>query len=217
MTRPTGQDGAANDAAEALSCVALRARRLSRLVTRLYERALSGHDITIAQFTLLGAAVLEGPLKPARLARLLDLEKSTLSRNLRLMEAAGLLRIVSDGTGPAGHLVHVTGRGRRTLAGALPAWREAQRRVTDALGAGVVGELDTMLSRLGAARVRGGRSWASEGSRSRRQRRRSEARSESATRIRRPMAPVVSSADLAAPRGSRWVSPRLTSPEGRGG
>lgn len=149
MPRSEELDEAAKAAAEGTRCIALRARRLSRLVTRLFEQALRDQGITVAQFTLIGATILEGPVRPARLARLLDLEKSTLSRNLRLLEAAGLLRI--EGAA-AGQLVHATERGKRTLVRALPAWRTAQRRAIEALGGVVVERLDSMIAALGSER-----------------------------------------------------------------
>lgn len=148
MTRKPREDGATRAATEGRSCIALRARRLSRLVTKLFEDALRRHGITVAQFTLLGATVLEGPLQPARLGRMLDIEKSTLSRNLRVLEAAGLVRIGSAADA-AGQRVTVTERGRRKLVQALPAWREAQAQTVAALGEMVVGRLDGMIAALG--------------------------------------------------------------------
>lgn len=146
--RHPGVDEAGRAAAEAIRCVALRARRLSRLVTRIFEEALRAQELTIAQFTLIGAATLEGPIRPSRLARLLDLEKSTLSRNLRLLESAGLVRIDPAPTG-AGQLVHATERGKRALMSALPAWRAAQAKAIEAMGDVVVGRLDGMIEALG--------------------------------------------------------------------
>ncbi len=150
VTARRPSDEAASAAAEGTRCIALRARRLSRLVTRVFEEALRGQRITVAQFSLLGATVLAGPLRPARLAGMLDLEKSTLSRNLRLLEAEGLVRIASADEG--GQQVTVTDRGRRALVEALPAWREAQRRAVAALGEVVVGRLDAMIVALGDER-----------------------------------------------------------------
>jgi DNA-binding MarR family transcriptional regulator len=135
-------------ASEATRCIALRARRLSRLVTKLFEDGLRDQAITVAQFTLLGATVLEGPLQPARLARMLDLEKSTLSRNLALLEAAGLVRVDRSGAG-AGCRITATKRGRRVLLDALPAWREAQEQAIAAIGGSAVDRLDAMIGALG--------------------------------------------------------------------
>jgi DNA-binding MarR family transcriptional regulator len=148
MTRKRHGDGdeVMRAAAEATSCIALRARRLSRLVTKLFEDALRESAITVAQFTLLGATIVGGPLQPARLARLLDLEKSTLSRNLALLESSGLLEIASTGDG--GQRVSATERGRRALMEALPSWRKAQARAVAALGGSIVDELDAMIAAL---------------------------------------------------------------------
>lgn len=144
-------DQAARAASEGTRCVALRARRLSRLVTRLFEEALRPHGLTVAQFTLIGAAILEGPIRPARLSRLLDLEKSTLSRNLGLLETAGLLRSTGAAAG-AGQLVHASARGERALIRALPAWRKAQAHAVEAMGPSVVERLDAMIQALGDGR-----------------------------------------------------------------
>jgi DNA-binding MarR family transcriptional regulator len=148
LSRRRETDESAKAAAEGTRCVALRARRLSRLVTRRFEEALRPHGITVAQFTLIGATLLKGPLRPAGLSRLLDLEKSTLSRNLRVLQAAGLLR-VDDAEEGAGQRVHVTELGKRTLVRAIPAWRGAQERTVQALGGAVVEELDAMIAALG--------------------------------------------------------------------
>lgn len=151
MTGKRSDDEAVRAADEGTRCVALRARRLSRLVTRLFEEALRRSGITVAQFTLLGATILAGPLQPARLGRMLDLEKSTLSRNLRLLEAAGLVRI-ARAEDAAGQRVTATERGRSALIAALPAWRKAQARAVAALGEVVVGKLDGMIAALGDER-----------------------------------------------------------------
>jgi len=87
MTTQRHEDEATRAAAEATRCIALRARRISRLVTKLFEDALRESPITVAQFTLLGASIIGGPLQPARLAKMLDIEKSTLSRNLAMIAA----------------------------------------------------------------------------------------------------------------------------------
>lgn len=163
---------AAQAAAEGASCVAMRARRLARLVTRIFEEELRGQVVTVAQFTLLGATILEGPLSPARLTELLDLEKSTLSRNLRLLESQGLIRMEPSARG-TGRLIGVTPRGERALLDAMPAWRSAQARAVAALGQVVVGRMDSMIADLSSRRpARAARSSdsAPAGPRARRQR-----------------------------------------------
>lgn len=128
----------------ATQCIALRARRLSRLVTRHYEHALRDVGLTATQFTLIGAVAIEQPLSPIDLARMLDLEKSTLSRNLRpLIESKFLISRTRD---KGGQFLSLTRKGRGALRRALPEWKKAQGKVMALLGGDVVSRLDGMIA-----------------------------------------------------------------------
>ena len=137
---------APNDAAlsEASGCIALRARRLSRVVNRHYEDALRDAGLTPGQFTLLAAVAITEPLSPSALARTLDLDKSTLSRNLRPLLRSKFL--VCEARNAGGQSVRITRKGREALHRALPAWKNAQAKVMALLGADVVSMLDGMIA-----------------------------------------------------------------------
>ncbi|HXW06157.1 MAG TPA: MarR family winged helix-turn-helix transcriptional regulator [Vicinamibacterales bacterium] len=107
-------------------CLALRARRLQRTVTRAYDAALRPHGLTVAQLGLLSALALAPDAQPKTLCTMLDLEKSTLSRNVRLLAAQGW--IDASRTGRTQRL-RLTPLGGRTLGAALPAWQRAQQRM----------------------------------------------------------------------------------------
>lgn len=132
---------------DAMRCIALRARRFSRLISRRYDHALRETGLTAAQFSLLGAVTLKQPVAPVELARMLDLEKSTLSRNLRLLITSKLLASEVRKTG--GQLLTVTPKGRDLLGKAIPAWREAQTDVISLIGEDVVSKLDRMIAKIG--------------------------------------------------------------------
>jgi len=106
-------------------CMASRVRRLERQLTRIYDDALRGHGLTGSQLGLLVAAQLMGKTTAADVGRRLDLEKSTVSRNLARLASAGLID-VSDG-------LQITPRGAAAIAACHPAWRDAQRRAREAL------------------------------------------------------------------------------------
>lgn len=118
---------AAIDAARIISqqCLAIRARRLERTVTRLYDAALRPHGVSGAQLGVLVAVALSGEVQPKTLSTILDLEKSTLSRNIALM--VGKRWIESQRSGRA-QVLRLTPAGSALLARALPAWRRAQRQ-----------------------------------------------------------------------------------------
>ena len=120
----------------------MRVRRLSRVVTRKFDEALRPLGITPAQLSLLVIIELRGPVAPSAVARYLDIEKSTLSRNLRLMNAAGWIQDRSEGSEKR---LELTAAGGKLLADAYPLWRHAQKRVRDLLGtrtADALGSLD---------------------------------------------------------------------------
>ena len=64
----------------------------------------------------------------------MGLDRSTLGRNLRVLEGEGLVTLV-EGEDMRNRIVLLTETGRERLAAALPAWEAAQQRLIDRLGA----------------------------------------------------------------------------------
>ncbi len=115
------------------NCAALRARMAARKLTRSYDKALKPAGLKITQFTLL-IAVEEGSVKSlTALADMLALERSSLVRNVKLLEDEGLIEAAPSGEGRSLGL-KLTKAGRKKLTQALPLWREAQTHVETALG-----------------------------------------------------------------------------------
>ncbi len=124
-------------------CFVMRARRLSRLVTRLYDEALRDHEVTGPQFTLLFSLVVFGPQQAVTLAQELDIEKSTLSRTIKRMLDSGWLE-ERQGEGKAKTLV-LTKKGRQVLMRVLPSWEKAQKRAREMFGSEGSGALDNLI------------------------------------------------------------------------
>jgi DNA-binding MarR family transcriptional regulator len=114
-------------------CLAMRLRRLGRSVSRVYDEALRPHGLSTAQHNMLVAITHAGPLRPFELARALDLEKSTVARNLERMLARGWIRAAPEPEGN-GYRVEVEPAGRALLERALPAWSAAQKRARRQVG-----------------------------------------------------------------------------------
>jgi DNA-binding MarR family transcriptional regulator len=68
------------------------------------------------------------------LAEAMGLDRSTLGRNLRVLEGDGLVRLV-EGEDMRNRIVRLTEAGAERLKAALPAWEAAQQRLIDRLGA----------------------------------------------------------------------------------
>lgn len=115
-------------------CICFNARKASRDVTQLYDRMLAPSGIRATQFTMLGALALTGSVTMSDLAARLGLDRTTLTRNLKLLEASGLID-VSRGRDRRERIVCLTAEGDRAVRRAMPHWRRAQDRMIAAFGA----------------------------------------------------------------------------------
>jgi DNA-binding transcriptional ArsR family regulator len=99
MDRGLRAQAAAIEAARIIStnCLAIRTRRLHRSVSRVYDAALRPHGLTAPQLALLVAIALTRGVQPKILSPILDLEKSTLSRNLALLVKHGWIQANRSG------------------------------------------------------------------------------------------------------------------------
>jgi DNA-binding MarR family transcriptional regulator len=114
-------------------CLAVRVRLLARSVSAIYDQAVASHDVTIAQVNLLTALGGVGPCAPRKLGEVLQLERSTVSRNLDLLIEKGLVEAVStDWKGIAE--VALTEAGHQKIEDVLPDWRMAQKQARELLG-----------------------------------------------------------------------------------
>ncbi|WP_040833450.1 MarR family winged helix-turn-helix transcriptional regulator [Nocardia brevicatena] len=114
-------------------CMAVRARLISRALTSLYDGALDSHGLTIAQVNLLAALGKVGPCPPSKLGEVLQLDRSTVSRNLNLLLKHGLIETVSsDAKGI--REVALSRAGQAKIESVMPEWRQAQRQAAQLLG-----------------------------------------------------------------------------------
>src|SRR5262249_12821400 len=125
----------------ARSCIALRLRLLNRVVTNLYDEALRPLGLKVSQLNILMVAAKLGLARPAEVCGLLQLDTSTLSRNVERMRAKRWLEVV-PGEDARTQPFRLTAQGKRLLERAVPAWEEAQHRAKELLGADVIALLD---------------------------------------------------------------------------
>src|SRR5205823_8159797 len=85
----------------ASECLSVRVRSLARVITRIYDAALARHGVSTAQMNLLAAIAVSGGARAADLTRILEMEKSTLSRDLQRMEQLGWIRFQGASRGRA--------------------------------------------------------------------------------------------------------------------
>ncbi len=114
-------------------CLGFRLRLLDRVATRIFNQELQPLGIRHTQLTLLVALQKLGSSMPVRLGKWLSIEKSTLSRNLKLLKDCGFVT-QADPQNPKSTALQITDAGASVLAVALPLWEQAQQKVAELFG-----------------------------------------------------------------------------------
>ena len=128
-------------------CICTHLRRAARGVSRHYDEALDGFGINVAQFSLLRHLQRLDKPSISSLAEAMGLHRSTLGRNLKVLEADGLVAM-AEGDDLRNRLVLLTEQGKARLLAAEPAWEQAQERLVDTLGEAQRDELVRLLKQL---------------------------------------------------------------------
>jgi|SRR5579871_5023063 DNA-binding MarR family transcriptional regulator len=128
-------------------CVGFRVRMMNRMVTAIYDDAMLSAGLKTSQFTVLVAVASREESRPAELAKFLQMDESTLSRNVDRMCNKGWLKLVPE-QDRRSHLIAITDSGRALIRKSYPAWRKAQDEVTQRLGADGVAALKSVLRKL---------------------------------------------------------------------
>jgi DNA-binding MarR family transcriptional regulator len=141
---------AAMGAARGDPCFCALARRASRGLTELYERELEPYGITLPQFSLLRATGALGPIGISDLAARLKLDRTTLGRNLKLLEKMGLVAMDGNSEDQRERLVRLTPKGSRLSEKSLAAWQAAQAKVKRGLSKEKLAALQSIVADIDA-------------------------------------------------------------------
>ena len=135
----------------ARECLVVRLRMLNRVVTNIYDDALRPLGVKASQLNILVVVARLGLARPADVCERLQLDTSTLSRNVERMKAKGWLEVVADDDGRA-QPFRLTAKGRRLLERVMPAWEKAQEKVKKLIGADTVASIDKAVQRIRSER-----------------------------------------------------------------
>ena len=102
----------------------------------------------VSHFSVLNAIANRKEMRPAELAILLEMDESTLNRNVARMCARGWFRLEPDKDDRRSHRITVTEKGVALLRKSYPAWQKAQNLVADRLGPDGVPALKSVVGRL---------------------------------------------------------------------
>lgn len=128
-------------------CYNTALRAAARQATAIYDAALAPAGIGSAQFTLMKTLAANQPLALTELGVRLGLERSTIGRNVRVLEKAGLLSL-GGGIDARETAVALTAQGEAILAEATPLWKAAQGTLERRLGKAGASDLRAVLLKL---------------------------------------------------------------------
>ncbi len=131
----------------ASECYCTALRRATRKVAALYDSALEPVGVNIAQFALLRTVARCEPVDLTELARRTELDRSTIGRNVRVLERMALLTL-GRGADQREASVSITVRGRRVLDEGAPLWGGVQRLLAERIGEGAALDLRETLNNL---------------------------------------------------------------------
>jgi len=106
-------------------CTCANLRRTSRVVAHYFDGALKPVGLAPGQFTVLSVLSRQGPQRQTQLADTLEMDRTTLIRNIRPLEKRGLVATDTAGNRVVKTLILTKG-GVRALEDALLPWRQAQ-------------------------------------------------------------------------------------------
>src|ERR1700691_3952139 len=113
-------------------CLCLHVQRAARVLGRRFDEVLRPFGLTNGQFSLLMSLNRPEPPPMAPVAKLLAMDRTTLTAALKPLERRGLVKILQDPSDGRSRVLKLTPKGENLLAQALPTW-EATHRETEAL------------------------------------------------------------------------------------
>lgn len=125
-------------------CTNYKIRQLMRQVAQHYDLEIGKAGLKGTQYALMSHLVELGPVRPGELARVMRMDASTLTRNLKPLEDAGWLQVEAGADGRS-RRVSLTPAGKAKRDEAKRHWKTAQQRINNTLGSERVQALHNLI------------------------------------------------------------------------
>lgn len=129
------------------ACTCGKLREAARAVTLLYDNAFKSSGLLSTQLGVLHTIYNSASITISELAGELGVDRTTLTRNLSVLERQGLIT-TSSGKDHRTRIVTITPKGRSYIAKAIPLWNEVQRKIKEQMGEKTWRELMQNLSQF---------------------------------------------------------------------
>ena len=131
-------------------CTSQKLRQLSRRVSQHFDRIVAASGLKTTQYSLLSHVVRLGPVQPGVLADHMEMDASTLTRNLQPLVVQGWV-VVGPGDDGRSRFVSATPAGREKRVAAQRDWRRAQLAFNERAGDERVARLHALIDECMAA------------------------------------------------------------------
>jgi len=116
------------------TCLCLHLQRAARAVARRFDEAFRPFGLTNGQFSLLMSLNRPEPPVMGDVAKLLALDRTTLTANLKPLERRGLVEVAPDPFDRRSRRLKLTRDGADLLAKAWPVWRDTHAELDELVG-----------------------------------------------------------------------------------
>lgn len=130
------------------SCLCLATQRAARILARRFDRAFQPVGLTNGQFSLMMALSGAPPPRMADVARLLAMDRTTLTAALKALEGRALVTVATDERDRRARRLALTDAGRAVLASAVPIWRAEHATLESELATGTAEPLRSTLASI---------------------------------------------------------------------
>jgi len=129
------------------SCFNSKLRRLSRMITHIYERELQGFNLRSSQVSILMMVGKKGSTNQKEVADFLFIDQSTMSRDLSKLISNGLIQI-SKGEDARHSQLELTNKGYKLLEEIIPVWKHIHNKIEKTLGSFSAANIDLITEGL---------------------------------------------------------------------
>lgn len=132
------------------TCICMDLRAAAHKLTQRYDEAMAESRMSVTQFSQLHKLLtLDNPTLKS-LAAATGLDRSTLGRNIRVLEKMGLVSM-RVGEDARTRIIKVTSKGKSAFKEAAPRWHAVQANLTKKLGTEGREQLNQLISELTGA------------------------------------------------------------------
>lgn len=129
-------------------CYCAQLRSAARKVGSIYDEALAPLGLNIAQYSLMRTIERRQPVSFTELGRIAQLDRSTVGRNVRVLERKSLVDAGRGEDDQREAMVRLSPTGTRLLEEAGPIWQACQHGIETRLGSSRMKALDDILHAL---------------------------------------------------------------------